>query len=264
MKLVDILGTKYISANWAQDIDYIVRNLISGTEEAINVYEEPFRELLKQGEPYVIDLADARICKDVMVHICNYTSDKIKLIDSSNSYREAILRENETRRTLNYETVHLPGLSELNDLLKYIPALDEDIVYDVQTMPLEEALRLVTIITAYRPDVHIDMGTHYEDLFQFVASLLHLSSYKCTKVLYIVGTTFAKADVVDDKVYITGYGNMSWDTFINTFTCVPYEFGTECLITRPEWYEVVKNCCLSLPNFLKHRTTITDYFKMED
>lgn len=261
MRLVDLFETKYIAAHWGNDLRYFLDLLINDKTSA--KWATQLSAVKSEGKPYVIDLAEASICRDAMNFIMHYNHEDVKFIDTHDPVRNGMLEENSRRRELNYKTIPLPTIESQHALPDYLLALEQGIVYDKGVMEEGLAVRLAIIIQTYRPEIMLDMTGLYEQIFSYIASSLNMRDFECDKVSYIIGTTFFTQDVIDGQVHVPGEGNIPWDKFISRYTCIPAEFGTKRLSIDEMWRPLIQECIRTLPMFIDKRVSITDYFSKE-
>lgn len=262
MKITEIFNTKYLAVHWKRDLNYFLELLT--TDKKNKRWDAMVSAVKAEGTPYTLDLAGAKICRDVMEYITHYNNPVVRFIDTEDEVRNAMLMENERRLTLQYDTVPLPNLTKIEQIPNYLGTLNVGTVYSKGDLPIGVLIRLVVIIQAYRPEIALDLSGDYEQVFMYIASLIDMHNMKCDKVQYAIdGTVFTQDVNPDGTVHIPGIGDLSWDNFVSTYYCIPAEFGTKRLSTDAEWHPVVARCIKELPEYIEHKTTITDYFGKE-
>lgn len=262
MKITEIFKTKYLASHWKRDLSYFLELLT--TDKRNKRWDAIVDEVRSTGNPYMIDLAGARICRDVMIIICNYNNKDVKFIDTEDAVRNGMLEENYRRRELSYDVVPLPMLTDLKDFPSYLMSLDPTVVYGRGNMSIGLLSRLVFEIQVYRPEITMDLTSAYEEVYNYMSTLIGMGNRRCDKVNYVIGDTVFTQDVnPDNTVYVPGEGNIPWNSFVTKYSCIPAELGTKRLSMDEEWRSCVKRCLDEIPNFLERHTSITDFFGKE-
>lgn len=262
MKIVDIFNTKYLAVHWQRDLRYFLELLT--TDKRNKRWDARVEAVRAEGTPYTIDLADARICRDVMNYIVQYDNKLVRFIDSADPVRNGMLEENSRRCELDYKVVPLPTLDNVNKLPNYLTDLQRGVVYGKGDLSAGLIVRLAIIIQAYRPDIMLDLTGVYEDVYGYITSAIDMHSYEGDKVSYVIGSTIFTQDINSDgTVSIPGEGTVSWDSFVSRYNCIPAELGTKQLSNDPVWKPVLCDCIRDIPKFIDRKTSITDYFNKE-
>ena len=262
MKLKDMLGTKYITLTFNKDISYFIGSLLNENIKSIYHYDREFQSMRQTGAPYVIDLAGTNICKDVLITLVNFCNDdRVKLIDTENESRNRILEENARRKLLEYSTTVMPLLSNPNKLVEFVESLDSNLVYCYDSSNQELSIRLMFITMVLRPEIQFDLKGCIHNFFSYVNSIINMNTLQCSSVTYLVGATFYNEKVNKGRVYDPKQGFIPYTEFISRYECIPGELGTTKLASVDKWQIAVRDAVSDLQRFIKHRVTITDFFR---
>ena len=110
----------------------------------------------------------------------------------------------------------------------------------------------------------LDLTGQYDAIFLYIANYINIRTYDCDRVCYVIGTTIFTQEREDDgTVHVPGEGDISWDSFVSRYVCIPAEFGTKCLCMDERWRPLVQQCIREIPQFLDKHISITDYFSKE-
>lgn len=270
-QLTEIYGTKYFAAHFAVDLRYFFNTAYNCMQDRtyVPVSENPkFIEAMEHFRDQgivEIDLAEARFVPDTMAIVQAATLKGVILSDTLNSARDAILMENRRRAKLDYPTIPLPDFTSMDEIVNYIKNLREDVTYVIGKMNLRLAVPLVTVITIHKPNVMIDMETHYEALFRYVREGVSLEDQIYDEYNYVQGTTFYTDKFVNGKIYVQGTGYIDYRVFYNEFVAVPTAFGKERLARDERWRLLKLSALDDIRSYMMHRrTTITDIYPRRD
>lgn len=228
-KLVDQFGTKYFAAHYAGEV-------------------KKFLSTAKQ-----VDLAGARICRDVMKHVSSAAYEGVEIHDTEDPEREAYFEENRRRRELqksNPTPVPLPIPSSSDEVIRLIKALDPNKLYGISDGRLVSNQAFVCLVQAARPEIKIDLGSYVGEVMALVYNNLFPSSHRWDEFYVLVGTTFVVQRPTPGE-----YSN-----FINEHIAIPSVFGKECLFKLPEWDRCIGRISHLLEKSMKPKSRkIKDY-----
>ena len=167
-KLIDEIGTKYLTTNFAGE----VTRLLSKVDG--------------------VDLAGARICKDVMSSILTAAYNGVNIIDSENSERNSFLAENRKRGELQRSLppkVSLPCPKTVDEIIPLIKSLDKSLVYEIQDGS-KLSLSFATIAQAARPEITLSLGGWVPPFLSFINMNLFPTSHRWEEFYVVAGNTF--------------------------------------------------------------------------
>lgn len=228
-KLVDKFGTQYFAAHYAGE----VKQFLSTATE--------------------VDLAGARICRDVMKHILTAAYAGVVVHDSEDPEREAYFEENRRRRELQKSSptpTLLPIPSRVEDIIPTIKSLDETKLYSIKDGRQASNQAFVFLVQAARPEIRIDLGSYVGEVMALVYGNLFPSSHRWEEFYVLVGTTFMVKRPLPGE----------YNTFINENLAVPTDFGQKCLFKLQEWSHCIDRITRVLEKSMKPRNRhIKDY-----
>lgn len=228
-KIVDQFGTAYFAAHYAGEV-------------------KQFLSTVK-----AVDLAGAKICRDVMKHVMVAAYSGIEIHDTQDPEREAYFEENRRRRELqksNPTPVSLPIPTCAAEVVPTIKSLDPAKLYSIEDGRLAANQAFVFLVQAARPEIRIDLGSYVGEIMALVYDNLFPSSHRWSEFYVLVGTTF-----VVKKPLAGEYSN-----FINENIVVPTDFGKVCLFKMPEWRSCIDRISRLLDKSMKPRSRkIKDY-----
>lgn len=203
VKLVDSMGTKYIHMGYYKELQDLLEGELKGQE---------------------IDLADARLPRDTWELVQTLgVRGTCSFCDSMDSKRDRILKENRRRyleeQNTQYAELHIPPAMEYME--KYLDSYEPGKTYRVLSKTNQFAAAWVILVQAARPDITIDLYTLTTTVFGLIKRNLPVSSYPVGEpVYYLTGTAF---DIEENPTI----------DFIRRESCVPVEFGQQCLYKQP-------------------------------
>lgn len=229
-KLVDRFGTKYFTGCFAEE----VRQFLSTVDE--------------------VDLAGARITRDVMKYITSAAYGGLVVRDTEDPVRDELFKENRRRREQEKEIepyrVSLPIPPSQEDLLPYIRALRTDVIYTIPDGAQDVQRAYVFLAQAVRPEVKIDLGIYVGDVLAFIYRNLFPEQHHWEEFYVRIGSTF----------HVQRPPQNEYAKFVSENICVPTDFGTKKLLDLPEWEKCVDRISLVLERYLRptHKR-IADY-----
>lgn len=228
-KLVDQFGTQYFASHFSGE----VKSFLSTVQE--------------------VDLAGARICRDVMKHIITASADGVEVHDTEDSEREEFFRESRRRRELqksNPQAVPLPIPTTPEEVVPLIKSLDSNKLYGIRDGRSISNQAFVFLVQAARPEIRIDLGSYVGEILAIVYDNLYPTSHKWDEFYVLAGTTFV----------VQRPDPAEYSRFINDNVAVPTAFGQECLFKLPEWDRCIKHIFKLLEKSMKPKSRkIKDY-----
>lgn len=228
-KLVDQFGTQYFAAHFSGE----VKQFLSTATE--------------------VDLAGARICRDVMKHIMSAAYEGAEIHDTQDPEREAYFQENKRRRELQKSkptpiVLSIPTCAE--DTIPLIQALNPEKLYSIQDGRLISNQAFVFLVQAARPEIRVDLGSYVGEILALVYDNLFPNTHRWEAFYELVGTTFV----------IRRPPPGEYNSYINENIVVPTDFGQKCLFKFPEWERCIDRISKLLEKSMKPRNRhIKDY-----
>lgn len=209
--------------------------LINAVEELGTQYlalhmRDEMRKLPKEGE--TIDIADAKICKDCISVVNEWLEEGIKVVDSKDADRNALLGQISVRKSLqDKKEESIPLLSIDIDITDIIDSLNPDIRYIANPTILRredesrEAL-VVLFATLICPEVEFCLDGHWAWFLDYVYRLLPLGTMEPCPLAYEANGTFAIISGENDNYRIPGVARYDYYGFVQQITCIPAELIT--------------------------------------
>ena len=228
-KLVDQFGTQYFASHYAGEV-------------------KSFLSTVKQ-----VDLAGARICRDVMKHITSAAYEGVEVHDTEDPEREAYFEENRRRLELQKScptSVPLPLPANAEDAVNVINSLDPSRLYHMENGRADADRAFAFIVQAARPEIKIDLRSSVGELFKLIADNLYPNSHRWEEFYVLVGFTFVVQRPVPGE----------YNLFLSDNLAIPTEFGKENLFKLPEWRHCIDRVVKVLEKSMKPKNRkIKDY-----
>lgn len=228
-KLIDQLGTKYFAAHYAGD----VKTFLSTAKE--------------------VDLAGAKICRDVMKHVMSAAYAGVEVHDTEDLEREAYFEENRRRRELQKsgtKVIDLPIPTCAGEVIPLIKSLDEGKTYRILDGRSDSHKAFTVLVQATRPEIRIDLNSSVGEVLALVHDNLYPNTHRWEEFYVLVGFTFVVKRPAPDE----------YSSFINDNIAVPTAFGKEKLYRLPEWAHCLRRVSRILEKSMKPRNRrIKDY-----
>lgn len=228
-KLVDQFGTAYFAAHYSGE----VKQFLSTVQ--------------------CVDLAGARICRDVMKHVMSAAYDGVEVRDTQDPERDAYFMENRRRRELqqsNPTPILLPIPIHVEETIPLIKSLRQDKLYAIKDGRLSSNKAFMFLVQAARPEIRIDLGSSVGEVMALVYDNLFPNSHHWSEFYVLVGTTFVVKKPVAGE----------YSSFLNENIAVPTDFGQKCLFKLPEWSHCIDRVSRILDKSMKPKTRkIKDY-----
>ena len=182
-KLVDQFGTQYFASHYAGEV-------------------KSFLSTVKQ-----VDLAGARICRDVMKHITSAAYEGVEVHDTEDPEREAYFEENRRRLELQKScptSVPLPLPSTAEDAVNVINSLDPSRLYHMENGRADADRAFAFIVQAARPEIKIDLRSSVGELFKLIADNLYPNSHRWEEsALLLSCSVLSRASITCSSVTIS-------------------------------------------------------------
>lgn len=277
--LHEILGTKYLTADYAEDLRFLLeqtqRGISTGTRYEGNIYtlqvKEAINAFIEAGRAD-IDIVDCRFVGAVWNVIRMWATkypDIIQFTDSGDNERDAFIR------TMCYESVHknvatckLPiKPASIEDFAEWAQRLDPNEVYDA--MAYNKHPEFLLLLQLFRPEIQI-IGS-YKDMFDYGKRVLSRVLWEeCHEFLYIPGIVdeFWMTRLSDNgTVHVVNIGDIPKREFITKYKCIPADVGSKQFIAATSsdaWREGVAQILKDVAAYLSKRPiTIGTYYPEE-
>lgn len=228
-KLVDHFGTKYFAVHYNGELQ---------------------RYLATQQ---VLDIADARLCRETMQSVMTAASNGLEVHDSLDPEREALFAENRRRKELQAKVgtrIPLPIPRYKEKVLPLIKDLDPSKHYLLWDGSSQTALAFACLVQAARPEIKLDLGSYVAEMLAMVYNNLYPSSHRWDEFYVLVGNTFVVKSPLPGEYH----------TFLQNNLAVPTVFGAECLYNKEEWGRCLERITRILEKGLSfNKRKIADY-----
>lgn len=257
VKLTDLYSTKYFYKTFCADLQYLFTSMkrLMDKEEGFepNVGNEllgQVYEAVKNGEEVVIDLADARLTSDAVVHVYQAEYNGIKFCDTLSEWRDKIFKENQERQHFvirNREP--LPAFGYNTDIKEYVKSLKTDVVYDTVNQPQHILIALVCIIAILRPSVQICIDRIAKILFKYVNTKIPTEEILKSNKFYMC--TDEGVQLVEGKqLYVQeAMREVTLKEALQYAILIPADFGGEVLLENPSYKGLFNSCLMMLSEF---------------
>ena len=228
-KLVDQFGTQYFASHYAGEVN-------------------SFLSTVNQ-----VDLAGARICRDVMKYIMSAAYAGLEVHDTEDPEREAFFAENRRRRELDRSCptpIPLPLPHSDEEVVTLIKSLDPDKMYCMGNGKSDVDRAFAFLVQAARPEIKIDLQSSVGELFKLIADNLYPNSHQWDEFYVLIGYTFAVQRPIPGE----------YRAFLSDNLAIPSVFGREVLFKLPEWRHCIDRISKLLEKSMKPRNRkIKDY-----
>lgn len=283
MLLREILNTKYLTDDYADDVRYLLNKYYacrsSGTAFTEDIYAKGISEAINTGLQsgmLELDLNDCRFTGAVWTVLATIKEhqDCVVLFDSGDEAREEFIRSymSFSNKYSGLPVVtSLPGRPEdLPSMSNWIKQLRRDVVYNLVTEEYTKNPAFLLAINLLAPDILMDISNG-----EFIAYAKRVfSKYmleECTEFYYMFGkqTEFLEARVNENgRVLIPNIGEYDKSTFIQKFQCMPHFIGNETVVyskASPALKYAIQVIMQDTLTYLKERpVTIESYFPLKE
>ena len=207
-KLVDVFNTQYFHRAYAAKV-----------AAYLNEHKE-------------VDIAKARLSKNVVDVVSTAIYNGAYIIDSYNPYRHSLLEENRRRKAYQEEydrnVTDLPTPKSEGEMYDLIRDLNPAKIYRVASDAVN--LYFAILVSIYTPKIQLDFHYSYPELFTYINDNLDMSHFKHKPLKQLVGASFI--DVTpnpDGSLYIPFFGDVPYEDAVSRELYIPKEFGEEYL-----------------------------------
>lgn len=274
-----ILGTKYLTADYADDLRFLLEQTQRGVSTRAryegNIFALPVKEAINafiEAGQADIDIIDCRFVGAVWNVIRMWATkypDIIHFYDSGDSERDVFIR------TMCYESVHRNVASaklpikpaSIEDLAEWAQRLDPAEVYDATAY--NKHPEFILLLQLFRPEIQV-IGS-YKDMFDYGKRVLsRVLLEECHEFLYIPGIVdeFWTTRLNNDgTVHIVNIGNIPKREFITKYRCIPADVGSKQFIAATSsdaWREGVAQILKDVAAYLAKRPITIDTYYPEE
>ncbi|MCM1218884.1 MAG: hypothetical protein NC548_30750 [Lachnospiraceae bacterium] len=274
VRLTELYKTKYFYLTTGKDLTYLFSTcatLRSTPDAAVNAgsaeIEQVFR-CFRTGAPVTFDLAGARFTSDVTPILLNaQRSYGLDLIDSEQSWRNDILKENKRRFELYgngvQNTIELPLLRQDEKALDFIRNLKKGVLYSVPVTYVHEIwIPLCVLISVFRPSIQLYLNGREAKLLEFVASRLTLNDLNKYREFYMVTKQGVQIVSTDRNFYVQQLGYCDLEQAQSVASFVPTDFGKVVLKDQLEFRTIANECIRTLNKYRNTRpVTLAELFE---
>lgn len=274
-----ILGTKYLTADYADDLRFLLEQTQRGISTRAryegNIFALPVKEAINafiEAGQANIDIIDCRFVGAVWNVIRMWATkypDIIHFYDSGDSERDVFIR------TMCYESVHRNVASaklpikpaSIEDFAEWAQRLDPAEVYDATAY--NKHPEFILLLQLFRPEIQV-IGS-YKDMFDYGKRVLsRVLLEECHEFLYIPGIVdeFWTTRLNNDgTVHIVNIGNIPKREFITKYRCIPADVGSKQFIAATSsdaWREGVTQILKDVAAYLAKRPITIDTYYPEE
>lgn len=274
-----ILGTKYLTADYADDLRFLLEQTQRGISTRAryegNIFALPVKEAINafiEAGQADIDIIDCRFVGAVWNVIRMWATkypDIIHFYDSGDSERNVFIR------TMCYESVHRNVASaklpikpaSIEDFAEWAQRLDPAEVYDATAY--NKHPEFILLLQLFRPEIQV-IGS-YKDMFDYGKRVLsRVLLEECHEFLYIPGIVdeFWTTRLNNDgTVHIVNIGNIPKREFITKYRCIPADVGSKQFIAATSsdaWREGVAQILKDVAAYLAKRPITIDTYYPEE
>lgn len=261
-KLRDIVGTKYLTNDYAERIDYIFSRVVGNGEIPADIYMKSALEYMKSGDLQV-DIADCRFTRKVFEVLERYMG-KITFQDTEDPNRDEYFRIAPQLR--NRHSCELPVKPpDAKMFATWAQTLKSDEIYNGH--PYDAHPEFIVMLELMRPEV--DVVISYKALMNYTKRVFRSALLHCTNsFLYVPGLydSYWETELnPDGTVTVLNSGNIPLEDFVNEYPCMPAWIGQKVFLPGEASTRVndgVKQVAVDVDRFLRERPiTIDSYFK---
>lgn len=277
--LHEILGTKYLTADYADDLRFLLEQTQRGISTRAryegNIFALPVKEAINafiEAGQADIDIIDCRFVGAVWNVIRMWATKYpgiIHFYDSGDSERDVFIR------TMCYESVHRNVASaklpikpaSIEDFAEWAQRLDPVEVYDATAY--NKHPEFILLLQLFRPEIQV-IGS-YKDMFDYGKRVLsRVLLEECHEFLYIPGIVdeFWTTRLNNDgTVHIVNIGNIPKREFITKYGCIPADVGSKQFIAATSsdaWREGVAQILKDVAAYLAKRPITIDTYYPEE
>ena len=256
--LKELFNTKYLYITFNIDLHNCFQNVLDVMKDkntecrVANARLVPILDMVRKGAAVEFDLADCYITPDCASVIQKYANEGLVFVDSSNHWRDKILKENRHRREIaNIDIVELPKYDYDTITLEYVKALDTKLNYCLPAIDDGGIyLRLAYIITVVRPEINIVLGNNDKKFMEFVGKRLGYNDIRDYNEFYFA--TDDGVEIVDfnGPVYNQRMNSeISKDVALTLGYLVPTVLGKQNLIKVECFRRLFEDCLNVLESF---------------
>ncbi len=267
VRLIDLFHTRYMYVTYAVDFEYLLRciNSVRADSSAVVHYTgEVFKSIIdsvRKGENVTLDIAEARVTKDIAPYLTRLQRAGITITDSMLPWRKALYEENRSRiENAKAESIQLPKIDYATSITEYISSLRTDIVYTPRTENRELYLALATLVSASRPSVKLSDSFLLGGLFNYV--LRHISIASLESYNRFISLTGEGVRILDfeanESVFVQGYGYVDIDSAIANVPMIPAVFGAEKVLHDPTFELLIQESLRAVHDFQQSRPKTLD------
>lgn len=274
-----ILGTKYLTADYADDLRFLLEQTQRGVSTRAryegNIFALPVKEAINafiEAGQADIDIIDCRFVGAVWNVIRMWATkypDIIHFYDSGDSERDVFIR------TMCYESVHRNVASaklpikpaSIEDFAEWAQRLDPAEGYDATAY--NKHPEFILLLQLFRPEIQV-IGS-YKDMFDYGKRVLsRVLLEECHEFLYIPGIVdeFWTTRLNNDgTVHIVNIGNIPKREFITKYRCIPADVGSKQFIAATSsdaWREGVAQILKDVAAYLAKRPITIDTYYPEE
>ncbi len=215
-----------------------------------------------------VDIAGCRIVKNAMDEISRKIAEQKNIFDSEDADREFVLKQAREKSKINVESVEeLPKLEEIKLFKEYLLNLSTTKEYIVtKNYSREYIYPLLTLINIYKPSTVINISDKYFELALYISKTLYRKGSQAvlesTNEFIIANQDHSRIinfepNNIQDKVYVLGYGDISFESLVSKCIVIPSYFGVEKINKDTKlkelWKDVIEIAMKNLERYYHER-----------
>lgn len=282
MLLRDVMGTKYLTDEYASDLDFMVSNITnrirSGEFYTDDIYAYKVRDAINQAvkdKQIVLDISDCRFTGAVWESMarCMRSYDCIKFIDSTDTDRDNFLKSYSSFQYEYKDWKTVRGFASkpenIESLPQWVADLDKNVVYELYD---EEYVKNPCFILAINfLDPTVKMVLDNKSVLEYAKTVFgQYLVTECTEFYYIYRNhhELLEAKMENGLIHVTNIGDFDRTTFVQKFLCMPLFIGNK-RVSLANASEVLKRSVRDVltdtSSYLNERpVTIETYFPFKE
>lgn len=239
MLLREVLKTKYLTDEYAADIDFIVssiaNNINKGTLFTDDIYAFKVKNAINiaiENKGVVFDLSDCRFTGSVWDSIARSIKSYpfIRFIDSTDKSRDDFLRDYSMFKYEFKDWETLRGFPNkprsIDEFPTWVSSLRQDVVYELYDGEYTKNPCFILAVCFFEPNIHMILDN--KSVLEYAKRVFgQYMISECTEFYYLYSNQYEllEADAVNGMVRVVNIGDFDRITFIQKFLCMPRFIG---------------------------------------
>lgn len=266
-KLTEVYNTRYFYKTTYKDLNYLFNSCLeiaNGSTYAFHAGSKTIADIFdcfRNGTFVEFDFDGAALTSDVTCTLPSYITKGLHFIDSKNSLRSSIFKENERRLSIDKSdyTVMPPFTVDMN-VNSYITEMRKDATYTIPLVDSNVYIPLAIMTTMVRPSIKFSLDNKGIDLLTFMANRLTPAILEKYDEFYQVTPEGILITSISD-INVQRKGKVSLTDALTEANFVPTVFGTKRIFEDPDFRPIFVDCNRILTRYRKTRKSkLSDYF----